>query len=341
MKYVQLVALALLPSILAVDGLADDTFPGDYDLGGWIRADYGNGDRYDPADGEDTLGISQAALLGTWKYNNLEAVLLLGGTNLTADDNDGDGDFKIKDAFIVWSKIGGTQFRLTAGVQPLFFGLKPNGFPGDRSLQPSLEFGGAGGFAVSQQAGPSILLHYDVNELLTITGGFFDTSSSTATHFERTGLGNIDGSSLDSNYLVQFKLEPTSGETGFFLFAGLAGRYIGSNIDSTKPILDLGVGYKGHKFDFSLEAIQLDQAFTDTADDEIYSIAELTLKPSERVSLYFDYGAAEEKNLETLRAGLKYKISSPLTFVAEYSEDELGSNAESISSADVRLEFSF
>ncbi len=341
MKYFRLLVLVGIPLLLAGNSASEETFPGKYEFGGWIRVDYGNGDRYDEADGEDNLGVSQAALLGTWKHKNFEAVLLLGGTNLTADDNDGDGDFGIKDAFIVWKEIGGTNFRLTAGVQPLFFGLKSNGFPGDRSLQPSLEFGGAGGFSVSQQAGPSVLLHYDANEFLTISGGLFDTNSSTASDFPGPGLGRIDGSSLDKNYIVQLKLKPVSGETGFYLFAGIEGRYIGDEIDSTEPILDLGVGFKGRKFDLSVEAIQLDQAFTRTADDETYGIAELTLYPSERVRLYFDYATAEELDRETLRAGIKYNISEPVTFAAEYSQDEFGSSVDSISSVDIRLQFSF
>ncbi len=335
-----LVACLLLLSG-GVAAMAEDGFPGDFTLGGWIRADYGNGDRYPEEDGEDRLGVSQAALLGKWTYKNIEGVLLIGGTNLTADDTDGDGDIGIKDAFIVWKEIGGSALRLTAGVQPLFFGLKSNGFPGDRSLQPSLEFGGAGGFAVSQQAGPSILLHYDVTESLTISGGFFDTSSSTAEYFANTGLGRIDGSSLDSNYMLQAKLNPRGGDRGFYLFAGVAGRYIGDEVDSTKSILDFGIGYKTPKFDISLEAVQLDQAFLRTADDELYTIAELTVYATERLRFYVDYAMAEESEIETLRAGLKFKVAPPLTFAAEFSDDDLGPGFESVSSGDVRLELSF
>lgn len=319
----------------------DDGLPGEYSIGGWIRADYGSGDRYPEEDGEDRLGVSQAALLGKWMHKNVEGILLLGGTNLTADDTDGDGDIGIKDAFIIWKEIGGSDFRLSAGVQPLFFGLKSNGFPGDRSLQPSLEFGGGGGFAVSQQAGPSVLLHYDATESLTITGGVFDTSSSTAEYFRNTGLGRIDGSSIDSNYILQVKLDPHRGDHGFYLFAGIAGRYIGDEIDSTKSILDFGFGYKHRRFDISIEAIQLDEAFLRTADDEIYAIAELTVFATERLRFYFDYAMADETEIETLRAGFKFDILPKLTFIGEFSDDDFGPGFDSVSSGDIRLEFSF
>lgn len=341
MNATRLLITALLATLVVTPTADADPFPGESSIGGWIRAQYGNGDRFPEEDGEDDLGVQQAALLGKWTYKNLEAILLIGGTNLTSDDNDDDGDIRIRDAFIVWKEIGGSGLRLTAGVQPLFFGLKSNGFPGDRSLQPSIEFGGAGGFAVSQQAGPSVLLHYDVNDVFTISGGFFDTSSSTAAYFEQTGLGDIDGSSLDSNYILQAKLSPHRGDTGFYFFAGLEGRYIGDEIDDTKAIVDLGFGYRARRFDISIEAVQLDEEFTRSADDEVYTIAELTLYPSERVSLYFDYAMADEAEIETLRAGLQYKIASPLTFTVEYSDDDLGPGFDSVSSGDVRLEFSF
>ena len=315
-----------------------DQFPGEYEIGGWIRADYGNGDRYADADGEDNLGVSQAALLGKWTYENLEAILLLGGTNLTADSTDGDGDVGIKDAFIVWREIGGSGLTLSAGAQPLLFGLKPNGFPGDRSLQPSLEYGGAGGFAVAQQAGPSVILSYAAGDRVTLRGGLFDTSSSTAAYFEATGLGGIDGSSVSKNYFAQLELQ-SGDEQGVYFALGYEGRYVGDEIDSTEPILDLGVGFKNKWFDLSVEYVQLDRNITRTLDDEAYGIAELTLMPTDRLQLYFDYAEAEERALETLRAGLRYQISKPLNFKFEYSEDELGNG--SIDGVDVRLELTF
>lgn len=316
--------------------VAAEDFPGEWSLNGWIWAEYGAGDRYSDADGEDSLGISEGALLGTWKYENVQAVLLLGGRNLTGDGSD--GDFGIKDAFIIWDKIGGGALGLSAGVQPLFFGLKPNGFPGDRSLQPSLEFGGAGGFAVSQQAGPSVILHLDAGKRARLSGGAFDTSSTTAAYFAQTGLGSIDGSTIEKNYFVQ--LEFGSKESGFYGVLGYEERYVGGAVDSSKPIVDVGLGFKGAALDLSVEVIQLDRTLTLTPDDEVYTIAELTITPNDRLGLLLDYAEAEEAQVETLRAGLTYRLQEPLLFHLEFSEDDFG-DGNTVDSVDVRLEFNF
>ena len=308
-------------------------------IGGWIRGDYGAGDRYPESQGEDTLGVSQAALLGKWSRDNVEAILLIGGTNLTADDSD--GDIGIKDAFIVWKEIGGSKLSLSVGAQPLFFGLKPNGFPGDRSLQPSIEFGGAGGFAVAQQAGPSVIFEVEAHRNFSIRGGLFDTSSSTAEYFRDTGLGRIDGSSIEKNYFVQAEVGLGDRETGFYAVAGFEGRYVGGAIDSTEPIVDVGAGYRSRYFDLSVEYILLDEAIVGTADEEAYAIAELTVEPADRLSLHFDYAMADEADLQTLRAGLTYEILKDFRFRVEYSDDDFGERREAVNSFDVRLEISF
>ena len=308
-------------------------------IGGWIRADYGTGDRYDEADGEDNLGVSQAALLGKWVKENVEAILVVGGTNLTADDDPDDGDIGIKDAFIVWREMGGSRLTLSAGVQPLLFGLKANGFPGDRSLQPSIEFGGAGGFAVSQQAGPSVILSYQPRDVVGFRFGAFDTSESTAEYFAMSGLGRIDGSSISKNYFAEVELGRR--EKGLYGSVGYAARYVGAEIDSSEPILSAGIGFRGARFDLSLEAQQLDQALTRTLDDELYSIAELTIYPTDTVRLYFDYGSADELDVETLRAGVKVSILENFLFVAEYSQDQFGLTDIDVDSVDLRLEFSY
>ena len=309
---------------------------GELNFSGWVRADYGTGDRYSEASGEDQLGVSQAALVANWKYDNVEAVVVLGATNLT--EGGSDGDVGIKDAFVVWHDIFGNNVDLSVGVQPLLFGLKSNGFPNDRSLQGSIEFGGAGGFAVSQQAGPSIIFTAPMGENFNLRAGLFDTSSSTAEYFENTGLGNIDGSSLTDNYFLQFTLGNKT-EKGFYGVLGFEGRYVGGATNDTQDILDIGFGYNFGQFDISLEHIQLDNQITNTIGDESYTVLETTYTHGNNW-YYIDYSEADEIDVSTLRAGFGHNINKHFSFRVEYSKDDHNLNNNDVDSIDFRLTFS-
>ena len=229
-------SLAMTPSVCA-----QPDFLGDLDISGYIRAEYGDGDRYPEEDGGDRFDVSQISVLFEALYGDFEAVLRVGATNVTGDSVDSEAF--IPDAFIVWNGFAGAGSALSVGVQPLLFGLKAAGFPGDRSLQSSIEFGGAGGFAVSNQGGPTIILSYDFGESYVFRAGAFDTSSSTAEYFEDSGLGNINGSSLSDNYFFDLRYAPQAAQ-GFYGFVGIEERYIGDAIDAKRSISDFGLGFK-------------------------------------------------------------------------------------------------
>lgn len=335
----RIVLLALTVSLVLSHWVAAQGQSGDLSFEGWIWAEYGRGDRYPESQGEDRLGFSEAALRAKYRNQNFEAVLLLGGVFFTGDDP-GNIDFNVQDAFVVWHEIGGGRFSLRAGAQPLLFGLKPEGFPGDRSLQPSLEYGGAGGFAVSQQAGPSIVLSYDLGDIGEFTAGAFDTSASTADYFRRTGLGGIEGSSLEKNYFGQLRIDRL-GVDGLYGVVGWEQRYVGDSVNSSEPIFDVGLGYGNDFFDLSLELIDLDETITGTADSDTYTIAELTITPNEDLTLWADFGQSDESDLETIRVGVKVQILQPAAVHFEYSQDKLGAGSDDVHSFDVRLALNF
>ncbi len=334
---------ALLAVAMTHNAWAASDFLGDLDISGYIRAEYGDGDRYPEEDGGDRFEVNQISVLFEALYGDFEAVLLLGATNVTGDSVDSEAF--IPEAFIVWNGFTGAGSALSAGVQPLLFGLKAAGFPGDRSVQSSLEFGGAGGFAVSNQSGPALILSYDVGETSVFRAGAFDTSSSTAEYFEDSGLGNINGSSLSDNYFFDLRYQP-QGERGFYAFAGIEERYIGDAIDAKRSISDVGVGFQNPLFDLSYEWIELDGDFVGTISDETYSIAELTLHLSQQVDFIADWSEADESKLETMRFGLAYKLNAVLDLQLEYSEDDLAAvgdrpEAVNVDSIDVRLTYNF
>lgn len=237
----------------------------------------------------------------------------------------------IKDTFIEVASINNTKFGMSIGAQPLLFGLKANGYPGDRTITPSLEFMsifgqvGAGGtiasrsFAVSQQAGPSVKFTYNLDQKNRVVFGAFDTA-------ERTSAARNSGSSVHQNLALYYKAEDFLG-TAVQFFAGAMTRYIGKAVDGTtdigvsRPIYDLGAGYSFGPFDLSLEAISVHKDFAGTTDDEMLLIAETEFHFDERNSVYLDYGSAQKLEIKTLRAGVKHQIDKPLLFQAEFSQD--------------------
>lgn len=302
------------------------------DIGGWLRAEYGVGERYEDDKGDnDTLGVSKAALSVTANHHNYEAVLVVGMSEMSGDSN-ANGDVTVKDAFIVWRELGGTDFTLSAGIQPLMFGLKASGYVDDRTLQGSLEFGGAGGFAVSNQAGPAIILEYNAGETLSWSFGAFDTT-------ERKGaVGPVteDGSTLAKNQFVQFKYD----SDGLYGVAGVERRYIGGEVDDSKIIYDIGLGYNADTFDASLEYIHMDRGFVDLLDDEAYVIAEVAYHISKDTSVLLDWSTATESNIDTLRLSYTHQIDKALEFHVAYAIDDIPAGEDS-DSLDFRLTYTF
>jgi len=276
---------------------------------GWINADYGWGNNpvFSDSMGNDRLGTAQLALGTKASLDNWTLVAVIGSDALSFGGSG--GAIGIKDAFIDWSKIAGTGLGASFGAQPFLFGLKASGFPGDRSLRGSVEFGADGSKAVSQQAGPSIKVRYDIMDKATATVGLFDNSTK----------GN-PGSSIINNQFVDVTFHDL-GVPGIYGFAGFERAYLGGPIDDSKPIIDGGAGFKMPMFDVSGEYIRMDKDWAGTADDESYIVAELTVMPTAALSLYGDFSAADQIDVKTIRAGGKFKANEALTWVLEYSMD--------------------
>ena len=311
----------------------------DLSLGGWIRIDYGVGtDRFGARKGSDRLGVSQYAMVTNVQFSeDIALVGVVGGTVFSDGTSD---DFDIRDAFMVWDNLFGFQnLTFKAGAQPILFGLKPNGYPGDHSLQPSVEYGAAGLFAVSQQAGPSVLLlqPFEIMDSTlsgTVSVGAFDHDTENDTL--------DDGSSIADNYFAQVKFDRVLLE-GLYAVLGIENRYVGGRIDSSEPIVDIGIGFGNELFDASFEYIHIDEDLLAPAiltDNEAYYVAEFAVNPFENVSLYFDWARAQEANVETYRLGMSCDIESWLNFKLEVSQDNL-KRGEDPESVDARITLTF
>jgi hypothetical protein len=359
-------------SALADTNVSLDDIPVTLGFSGFIRADYGNGDRYSAADGEDRLGFTKSLLLLSASTQDIQAVLDFGGTGLS--QSQGGTDIGIKDAFIV---IGGdkvTGFSFSAGAQPLLFGLKPNGYPSDSSLQANIDYGGAGAFAVSQQAGPSVIGTYKFTPELTIRFGAFDLAQSN------TGDATTatSGSKIADNLFVLLR-DNNVGETGLYgtvglerIYVGLPGGPLGTQgggpvggamINGSKAIYSAGVGFKQKMFDVSVEYIHLDAAIVNTQSEERYIRAHASVQPITDWTVYVDYSNGHEINVTDTRVGATWQFRRHLSLTGEYSRDDhkstneiynggynalLGTPAvygttasQSVESVDVRLTFTF
>src|SRR5215831_3101342 len=320
-------------SLLASTGIAFSTLAAtgeqlDVSVGGFIRADYGVGDRYPVSSGGDRLGISKAALSVTAQQDDIKGVFVVGGQALTDGDPNNNGNVGIKDAFIVVG-AGKTQgFWFSVGAQALLYGLKPNGYPGDRSLQPSIEYGGAGGFAVSQQAGPSIVGTYAFTPNESLRFGAFDLNSSNA-HAAPT-----NGSKLTNNFFLLWR-GANLFDTGLYATAGAESIYVGGTVDTSRVLASAGIGYKQGIFDASIEYVHLDKDIVARPDDERYIIAEFTVQPIPDWTFYADYSNGHEIDAKTYRIGANYQWRKHLAFSVEGSKDDV--RAGNVQSLDLRL----
>jgi len=322
-------SLALADTTVSVNDV-----PISLDFSGFIRADYGNGDRYAVADGEDRLGFTKSLLLLSAKTEDIEAILDFGATALTdsslAPNN---GNVGVKDAFIVIGAGKTTGFTFSAGAQPLLFGLKPNGYPGDSSLQPNIDYGSDGGFAVSQQAGPSLIGVYKFTPDVSLRFGAFDLVENNALNGFTTA---TNGSKLKDNLFILAR-GANLGGTGVYATAGAERIYVGAAgallglpgsqvVDASKNIFSAGIGWTQSIFDVSVEYIHLDAAIVDTQSDEHYIRACASVKPAPGWTAYVDYSNGHELGASTYRIGGNWQFRRHLGLTVEYSKDTFKSD---------------
>ena len=375
MKNNKCLSTSVLASLLTVSAsafadakLSVNDVPIALDWSGFVRADYGNGDRYSAADGKDRLGFTKSLLLLSASTEDIKAILDFGGTGLTqVGSGSGTSDIGIKDAFIV---IGGSKpagFSFSAGAQPLLFGLKPNGYPSDSSLQANVDYGSGGAFAVSQQAGPSLIGNYRFDANLSIRFGAFDLAESNTGNTTTA----TNGSKITKNLFVLVRGSNIGG-TGFYgtigaeeIYVGLQGGPLGTQgsgpvggavVDQSKGIYSVGAGYLQDAFDVSAEYISLNSAIVNTRSNERYIRLHGSYLPIDEWTIYADYSNGHEIGLSDYRLGAKWQFRRHLSFTAEYSKDKYESSNEvynpgtglygakpppNAQSVDLRLTFAF
>jgi hypothetical protein len=336
MKHLGLACLASAALCTAASEVRADTsiavsdIPVTVGFSGFIRADYGSGNRYPKSDGEDRLGISKSFLVLTADTEDVRAILDFGASALTDTDvnpND-DGRVGIKDAFIIVGAGHPTGFSFSAGAQPLLFGLKPNGYPGDSSLTPNIDYGAAGGFAVSQQAGPSIIGNYKFTPDESLRFGAFDLVANNALNGYTTA---TNGSKLKDNLFLLWRGNNLFA-TGLYATAGAERLYVGTAngrvVDDSKPIFSAGVGFKQGIVDVSVEYIHLDKNIVNTESDERYIRAAVSVQPATDWTVYGDYSNGHELGASTYRIGGSWQFRRHLALTLEYSKDQYKSSNE-------------
>jgi hypothetical protein len=339
-KFYTGIVLGLMASATALADaqLSVDDVPVDLAFSGFIRADYGNGNRYSAADGEDRLGVTKSLLLLTASTEDVQAILDFGGTVLTDSNvNPGNGgnNVGIKDAFVIVGGGNKTGFSFSAGAQPLLFGLKPNGYPSDSSLQPNIDYGADGAFAVSQQAGPSLIGTYKFTPDLSVRFGVFDLAESNAVNATTPA---TNGSKLKDNLFVLLRannladlgIYGTVGAERIYVGArgALVGNLSGPAVDDGKAIYSAGVGFKQDLFDVSVEYIHLAAEIENTRSNEGYVRAHAEVHPIPKWTAYVDYSHAQELAASTYRIGGAWQFRRHLALTVEYSKDEFKSNNE-------------
>lgn len=345
MKLATRVGYITLLSVSATSVSWADDHAQTIEVGGFIRFDYGAGDRYPEDEGEDRAGISKAALAVTGQKDDITGVLVIGTEALSSEDSDDDGNVDIKDAFIVINDIEGTSLSLSLGAQPLLFGLKPNGYPGDRSLQESIEFGSAvGSVNVAGQGNIAVIARADVHPLVRVEAGLFDQDSEDNVVDNFTG----EGSTLVENGFIQLRIDD-SDNSGLYGVIGVESLY-NENTDDNDTIIDVGIGYGCERFDISAEWITIDEDLASSAaagsgaqitDDETYIVVEGTWHLGSKLLAYTDWASADELDVDTVRVGLNYAYRSFLTFSAEYSIDDSDNELLDVDSFDIRVSYEF
>jgi hypothetical protein len=330
------VASAILGGLTEGFAFADatvsvDDVPVDLAFSGFVRADFGAGDRYPTAYGEERFGSSKDLLLLSATSEDVQAILDFGGTIF--NDGVNNGSAGIKDAFIVVGANNKTGFSFSVGAQPLLFGLRPNGYPGDSSLQANIDYGADGGFAVSQQAGPAIIFNYKFTPGESLRFGAFDLAESNSANVTTA----TNGSKIKDNLFLLWRGDNIA-DTGLYatagaerIYVGLAGGPnggIGPVVDGVKTIFSAGVGLKNDILNASVEYIHLDADIVNTEAAEHYIRAHVEVTPIARWTAYADYSNGHELGASTYRIGANYQFRKHLVFTAEYSKDIYSSRNE-------------
>jgi len=216
------------------------------------------------------------------------------------------------------------------GAQPLLFGLKPNGYPGDRSLNPSLEYLSG----VSGQAAPAVIGDYSLSDLMNFRFGVFDQASAGIDNN-----GDLEGSSISDNIFLQLTLKSGEGD-GIYGNFGYESAY-SSSTNSSEPIIVFGAGFNSDTIDLSFEYISLDIAFGEEADrdDETIMVVELGFQVNDDNMAYVDVSRADEADYDTLRVGLNHQTNNHTTLSAELARDSDGDT--DYDSLDLRVAFSY
>jgi hypothetical protein len=240
------------------------------------------------------------------------------------------GSAGIKDAFIIVGANNKTGFSFSVGAQPLLFGLHPNGYPGDSSLQANIDYGADGAFAVSQQAGPSIIFNYKFTPDESLRFGAFALAESNATNTTQA----TNGSKIKDNLFILWRGN-NIGDTGLYATVGAERIYVGASggpiggegflVDGSKTIYSAGAGFKNDFIDASVEYIHLDGAIVNTEDDERYIRAHVAVTPAPQWTAYADYSNGHELGASTYRVGAFWQFRKHLRFTAEYSKDVFSS----------------
>ena len=328
------VLFSLLGTLYGPTAIAETTIPMDIEIGGFIRADLGFGDRYGDAAGEDRIAVSKAALSATATSGNVKGIFVL-GTEISSEPIVGtnDGNIDIKDAFIVW---GDDSFNLSVGAQPLLFGLKSAGYPGDHSIQASVEFGGGGAIPVANQAGASALFNWSFGGSSSLRFGVFDNRGYTP---DGSVFDAEDGSTVADNFMIQWRVDDLGG-SGIYAVIGTENVYLGGDNNDTGSISTVGLGWKNAFIDISAEYFIFEDTVLGVPDEEEeYLIAELAFTPNEMWKIYLDYSEADLIEVKTSIVGLNYNYSSALMVTFEGSTEDYGGS--DVSSVDFRLTLSY
>ena len=327
--------VALLSALLASTGAkaAGDV---DLNIGGFVWGDVGFGDRYDASD-DDQVKVAKAAISISPEYENVRAVAILGVDNALNGSGSDSADFQEIFVGLKTDLLGGT-LDTTIGKQPVLFGLKPNGWVGDRSVVDGLEYGVAGGINVSGLVATSVIFDWSFG------GGGSGSSGSSigddGSWSVRGGFaeGGVD-TGLSDTYFVQFRGDDLFG-TGIYGNAGFASVDGGTGF-AEGDVISVGAGIMIGQFDISLEYQGIEDTIAGTADDETQIIAEATFNLNEQWAFYADYATADEADVDTLRVGTSYAYNDHVTGWLEYADDSTNFAATDVSSVEARIAFSF
>lgn len=303
----------LLATAIALSSVSSVTVAAsEYEIkyGGFMYLDYYYSKDFlrEDTHGNSNFGVTKAAFLTKVNRGHLAGKFLLGGSKLAKPNAD---TFGIKVAVLEINDLLDSMMSISIGAQPFLFGLKPNGYAGDRSIRHGLEFSEYVKGGLSGQAGPSLFVNLKPNEMIAIRLGAFDHEPVEK---------QLKASGLHKNLLakVEFATGAIRVAAGYeHLFLPLA--------DKSKGIIQAGVSYDTDVFDISLEYFNIHKDISGTEDNESLLVAELTVKAFGDTGLYVDYATALKGKTTTIRGGVTHMLASGLSAQLEYGRDKADS----------------